>query len=316
MAIAFVDGADLKTEAIVAVFYGQPNIGKSSLALTAADPLMLDFDRGAHRAGNKAGKQIVRVKAWADVNGMDQDDLEPFKTIVIDTVGTALDRLAKDIIASEPKYGRQGSLTLQGYGVLKSRFKTWLDNMRDYGKDVILIAHASEEQRGDEQFVDRIVAAGGSKQEIYQQADIMGSLKPRRDGKRILSFDLSVTSFGKNVGLPEYEVKDPALNPTLAAEIVQRAKVLINDKVDAQAEENRRLNQLREHLQSQEKDPAVFNDILQKMIEGNAAPADRHMLIQVAERDKGLIFDKKAKTFSAPAPKDEKPADGAGANPF
>ena len=43
------------------------------------------------------------------------------------------------------------------------------------GKDVVVIAHAAEEQRGDET-VDRIIAAGASKQAIYQSADLMGRI--------------------------------------------------------------------------------------------------------------------------------------------
>ena len=79
--------------------------------------------------------------------------------MVIDTVGTCLDRLAADIIAKDPKKGNAGVLTLQGFGVLKGRFKTRLDAVRGFGLDMVLVAHGSEEQRGDET-VDRAKTKG------------------------------------------------------------------------------------------------------------------------------------------------------------
>jgi DNA replication protein DnaC len=53
----------IKVERLNVCIYGQPGAGKSSLAFTAAAPLLLDFDEGAHRAANR--KDSVRVTAWS-----------------------------------------------------------------------------------------------------------------------------------------------------------------------------------------------------------------------------------------------------------
>ena len=72
--------------------------------------------------------------------------------------------------------------------------------IRNYGVDVVLVAHAQEDTRGDD-VVERIVASGSSKQEIYQQADLMGRLSV--EGKqRSLSFNPSVAAFGKKCRSP------------------------------------------------------------------------------------------------------------------
>ena len=297
----FVDGADLEVGKMVVVVYGQPNVGKTSLALTASKPVLMDFDGGAYRAGNKSGKAIVPVKAWRDVADVAAEDIADFDTIVIDTVGTALDSLMADIVQKDPRLS-QTRFNLQKFGVLKTRFKEWLDQMRLFGKDVVLIAHASEEQRGDDT-VDRIVAVGGSKQEIYQQADIMGRISIVGNN-RVLSFDPTAASFGKNVGLPDYTVLPPASAPEMLGEIIDKAKGMLNAKAKASQAAHDKMLKLRESLTEAIVDAATANDCLQEMVEEKAGAAERKMLVEVGE-SKGLKFDRKAKAFVDPEPPEE-----------
>lgn len=304
--LKFVDGADLSVTNLVVVIYGQPNVGKTSLALTASKPVLLDFDGGAYRAGNKSGKSIVPVSSWSDVARVTADDIADFDTIAIDTVGTALDTLIADIISADPKYGRGGALTLQGYGILKTRFKGWLDQMRVFGKDVVLIAHASEEQRGDDT-VDRIVAAGGSKQEVYQQADLMGRISII-GGKRVLSFDPTAASYGKNVGLPDYNVSPPANEPEALAKIIAAAKDNLNAKAKAGQAEHDRLMKLRVSLSKVVVNAETANSCMEEMVQDKAGAADKKLLLEVCEAA-GLKFDRKAKAFVDPTPP---PAENAG----
>src|SRR6185312_11137567 len=119
----------MKIENIVLTVYAAPGYGKTSLSFTADKVLMLDFDRGSHRAATRGDS--VQVSCWTDVSLMTPDDLKPYNTIVVDTAGRALDALAADIIANNPKAGRgDGSLTLQGFGTLKSRFAQWQSFLR------------------------------------------------------------------------------------------------------------------------------------------------------------------------------------------
>jgi len=193
--LKIVKAADpVKIERINVCIYGPPGIGKTTLAFTADSPLLLDADRGSHRAANR--KDIVQITSWSDVVSMTPQELAPYKTLVVDTAGRALDFLTADIIAENPKMGRGGALTLQGFGVLKTRFAAWLKMLNTFGKDVVLLAHMDEQRSGDD-IVERLDVQGGSKGEIYKSVDAMGRIFIK--GKdRLIDFSPRENAFGKN----------------------------------------------------------------------------------------------------------------------
>ncbi|TGV15789.1 ATP-binding protein [Mesorhizobium sp. M8A.F.Ca.ET.173.01.1.1] len=217
------------------VIYGPPGLGKSSLAFTADTPLLLDFDNGSHRAANR--KDTVRVNDWSDVAGITAEDLAPFKTVIVDTAGRALDTLTADIIRINPKHGRGGALTLQGYGELKARFTSFLKLLNSFGKDVVLIAHMDEQRNGDD-IIERLDVQGGSKGEIYKAADAMGRLVIS-NGQRQLRFSPTDAAFGKNPGqLEPLNVPDmasPDFDGFLAG-VIDRIKSRLNELTEDQRE--------------------------------------------------------------------------------
>jgi hypothetical protein len=87
------------TSNLIITLFGQPGIGKSTLAYSAPKPLLFDFDGGAQRA--KGRKDTVRVHSWADVADVAQADIAPYDTIVLDTVGRAL-----EFLAAQPDEGK------------------------------------------------------------------------------------------------------------------------------------------------------------------------------------------------------------------
>jgi hypothetical protein len=136
----------IKVETVCFTIYSQPGLGKTSLAFTASKPLLLDFDKGAHRAVDR--KDTVQVSDWRDVAGITAADVAAYDTIIIDTVGKALDVLAQDIIRGNSRLSHGGALSQQGWGQLGVRFSAFLKMLRSFGKDVILIAHMDEQKDG------------------------------------------------------------------------------------------------------------------------------------------------------------------------
>lgn len=253
---------------LVVVVTGQPGVGKSTLGFSTHRPLLLDFDGGVYRAANTGDS--VEASEWTGVSAMEQSDLDGYDTIVVDTAGRALDILAADIMRRNPKMGRAGALTLQGFGQLKSEFTAWLKHLRVMQKDVVLLAHASEERSGDD-IIERLDIQGGSKQEIYKVADAMGRLTMSAN-KAILNFSPTDTAFGKNPGqLDPIPVPDIATEPEFLGGVIQRIK----DKLNA-------LTEAQQHRQ------AIIEEWHQKIANASDADAVNALVPEVVKADDGV----------------------------
>lgn len=182
---------------ITMLIYGQPGSWKTSLGCTTERPLVLDFDGGIYRTPFR--KDSVRITTWEDILGLTADDLAPYHTVVVDTVGRLLDALAIYLIQQNPKLGRgAGALTLQGFGELKSTYAAWLKTLLSYGKDILLIAHDREEKDNDAIIV-RPDIQGGSYGEVFKRADAIGYMYRAAKGVT-LDFNPSERWVGKNAG--------------------------------------------------------------------------------------------------------------------
>lgn len=283
----------ITVERLNTVIYGPPGLGKSSLAFTADTPLLLDFDNGSHRAANR--KDTVRVSDWSDVAGITAEDLAPFNTVIVDTAGRALDTLTADIIRINPKHGRGGALTLQGYGELKARFTSFLKLLNSFGKDVVLIAHMDEQRNGDD-IIERLDVQGGSKGEIYKAADAMGRLVIS-NGKRQLRFSPTDAAFGKNPGqLEPLDVPDmsaPEFDGFLAS-VIDRIKSRLNDLTEEQREAVAEQQWFRDALPKVET-VADINGLLPRAI---TAGTVCKTLLHKRATELGLVFDKKAAEYA------------------
>jgi len=164
-----------------------------------------------------------------------KEDLEPYNTVVVDTAGRALDKLTAAIIEGNPKMGRGGALTLQGYGELKSKFGSWLKMLNTLGKDVVLLCHMDEQRKGDD-VIERLDVQGGSKGEIYKSVDAMGKLYIEGK-KRMLDFSPRENAYGKNPAQFEIlEVPSPLPADFLGGLIVQ-IKTKLNHFAEVHKEE-------------------------------------------------------------------------------
>ena len=165
---------------IKALIYGQPGIGKSTLALSAPTPLLLDFDGGVQRVNGAFQCPTLQVESWEQV-GDALDEIEsggvPCQTIVIDTAGKMLDYMSVAIIKDNSRYGKaDGSLTLQGYGVRKSMFINFLKRVSLMGKHVVFVAHEREDKDGDIRIV-RPEIGGSSAGDLIKELDLVGYMQ-------------------------------------------------------------------------------------------------------------------------------------------
>lgn len=299
MAATLIQETDMiDVSSLSMLIYGPPGAWKTSLAQTADGPLTMDFDRGAHRSFNR--KAVMRFDRWADVDEARAELTAPkYRTVVADTVGRALDSLASDIISANAKHGSaSGGLTLQGYGVLKARFGTWVNLLRTAGKDVVMIAHEKEERDGDDRYM-RPDIIGGSYTEVMKFTDLVGYLNVDRQGKRWLDFNPSDRHIGKNAaGWKRLEVPDLKANPRFLAELLADAKTVIGKTAEASAQLAQEVNAWVSRLDTLN-GTGDLNALCAEM-KGklkNGAKDQVWHAIQAFAAKHNLEFDKKAKVF-------------------
>lgn len=292
MALRIIQAADAITvETIVLTVYAPPGVGKTSLAFSAEAPLLLDADQGAYRSAFR--KDSAPAAAWSDIAGIAAGDVAPYKTLVLDTAGRALDLLATDIIDGNPKLGRGGALTLQGYGELKTRFASYLRLMRSFGLDIVLIAHSDEKQQGDE-VIERIDMQGSSKQEVYKSSDAMARLGIV-NGQRVLTFAPTETRFGKDpAGLGRVNVPDLSQQPQFLGGVIQSIKDGLNAASADQKAAAEALAQFNAGVAAAET-PEQFTALI-----GEAKNTVQKRTLRDAAKSKGFEFDKDARAYVAP----------------
>ena len=183
---------------IKVLLYGQPGIGKSTLALSSPSPVLLDFDNGVHRINIHHQVDTLQVSSYNDfLEVLKSGDLAPYKTIVIDTAGKMLDYMGAWLIQNDPKLGqRDGSLSLKGYGARKSEFIRILKSISIIGKNIVFVAHEREDKEGDEKII-RPEIGGSSAGDLIKELDLVGYVQAI--GKqRTISFDPCEKFYGKN----------------------------------------------------------------------------------------------------------------------
>ena len=182
---------------IKALIYGQAGMGKTTLALSAPKPLLLDFDGGVHRVNYQHQVPTVQIESWTDCINVLREDLSEFNTIVVDTGGKMLDFMADHIIKSNLKMGKSnGALSLQGYGERKGMFRQFLRSVMMLNKHIIFVAHR-DTQKINEDIRYVPLFGGSSYDDLVTELDLVGYLEANGK-KRVITFDPSDKNDGKN----------------------------------------------------------------------------------------------------------------------
>ncbi len=290
----------IKVERANVLIYGPPGHGKTSLAFSAHEPLLLDFDNGSHRSAFR--RDAVIVKHWSDTSALTAADLKPYRTVIVDTVGRALDRLTVMLQEDNPKLRtRHGGLTLQGYGELKGAFTTWIRSLQVMGKDVVMVAHDKEDKRGDD-VVLRADIQGGSYAEIFKLADAVGYLHIGDNNQRILNFNPSDYHTGKNpAGLGTVMVPDLHQEPEFLGTLIDSIKDGIG-KIGAESQAiKKEVTKWRRKI-NKAGNAKALNALIDecKEIERRTVAVQAWKLIQTRAETTKSVYDKKAHTFSDP----------------
>lgn len=218
--------SELSSDApISCLVYGQPGVGKTSLAISSEKPLLIDLDRGLIRVAKKNQCPSVQVENYSEVlEVLSSDEISEFKTIVIDTFGKLIDKIGDWCCEQNPKYRRaDGGFSMQGWGAIKMQAQLLLKQLASKGKNVIFVAHEKEDKDGDERIL-RPDISGSAGKDLIKDLDLMGYMQ-MRNNRRTICFNPTDKFYAKNsVGLTGFlEVPDNAQSNTFFRDKIAKA---------------------------------------------------------------------------------------------
>lgn len=166
---------------------GYPGIGKTTLALSAPKPLLIDVDRGTDRVEARYRTDFIQPDTYEEL----LEDLVPlnlidYETLVIDTGGQLIKLMSAYVIKQNAKNGqRDGSLSLKGYGAVGREFARFVDYCYyQLNKHVVIVFHAKEEKDGDNTRL-RILVEGQTKDNVWQPMDLGGFMEMQNNVRTI-----------------------------------------------------------------------------------------------------------------------------------
>jgi len=216
---------------VIIVLYGVPGSGKTSVATTAENPLLIDTDRGYDRAVQRCEATLV-ANNWHDIDN-ERETMKGYKTIIVDTAKSMIDDYLSQY-AIEKNYKLKTN-TLKRFGQMGDDFKEFVNYLRSNGSDIIFICHDKETQDGDV-IKHAPDCTGQSKDLLVRIADQVGYIYID-NGKRTITFNTLDNYVSKNVGgipttvIPDYGTKE---FETFMADIIKRVKASLVSRSEAQ----------------------------------------------------------------------------------
>ncbi len=178
--------------------YGQPGVGKTSLALSAPKPLLIDFDNGLRRVAKQYQTDSVQIESYQNLlDILTKEDISGYETIVIDTLGKMIDRIGDWLAVSNPKVKQtDGQLSMKGWGNVKGEFQRFLKLLEGKNKSVIFVSHEKEE-KSDDKIYKRIDVAGSAGKDVIKELDFVGYMLIQ-GGRRTIDLSPNESYYTKN----------------------------------------------------------------------------------------------------------------------
>lgn len=244
---------------LLITLYGDPGIGKTSVAFTAGKPFLLDFDKGVERAVQEYRPFVLRINDYQAMKNILESDQLPaqveqhgYQCVILDTGGTMLDNcIAPWLIKQNSKLGNNtGGLSLQGWGALSVEFNQLVVNkLREMGLHVIVICHAKEDGDGDNRKI-RPLLKGSSLDILYQSCDLLGFMT-MRGTKRTIDFNPTQEHHGKNVANLPVQVVPDAQDPAFAGflkRLIDQTLEGMQKQTSKQKEALQRMEEIKEKM--------------------------------------------------------------------
>lgn len=182
------------------LLYGSPGVGKTTLALSAPDPIIIDFDRGMSRVKAQHRKTAIFCDTYEEVlTDLASPEIKDFQTIIVDTGGSFVSFLQDWAMRSNPAQNKQknGAISLKGFGAVKSEFVRFTNYVKDVlNKNIVYVFHSQEQADKDGNTQQRLMCEGAAKNIVWTPCDFGGFIQMIGD-KRVISFAPEQEYFAK-----------------------------------------------------------------------------------------------------------------------
>ena len=288
------------------MIYGQAGMGKTTVALSAPKPLLLDFDNGVKRVNmaHLDGIDIVQVTCWQDVQQVVQEDLSPYLTIVVDTIGKMM-----DFIITYKCGTRQPQI--RDWGGINAEFSWMTRTLSSLNKNVVFVAHRDTRKDGDDTvFIPALREK--SYNSIVTELDLLGYLEMKNENgvqKRTITFDPTSRNDGKNTcNLPGImfvpNILDKNGNPTakndfITTKVIQPYLNMLQIKKEERSRYDKVMEEIKDNIEmiTDAQSANDFASRINNFEHVGSSLAMARSLFSAKVKALGLIFDKTTKTY-------------------
>lgn len=221
------------------ILWGSPGVGKTTLALSAPNPILLDFDRGISRvrASHRRDTSVCAnyKEVLADINS---PDMRNYETVVIDTGGSFVTFL-KDWAKTEKKaVTKSGEFDgRRGFGLVKSEFASFTEDIKTrLNMNIIYVFHSNEEKDKDGNPIQRLVCEGSVRNSVWTPCDFGGYIQ-MIGTQRVICFTPEQEYFAKGCHGITGKIAIPELGPNDPNDFITRLFETAKANIQAENEE-------------------------------------------------------------------------------
>lgn len=309
MAIIKPENMDFSDKNIIVIIAGLPGTGKTTLALSAPNVLLIDADEGMARVKPEHRKDSSICKTYEEVLKDIKAAEGRYKTIAIDTGGALIELMKDWAMRTEPTANKKnGGFSLQGYGVIKSEFLRLSSDLRKKF-NVVFLFHAAREKSGEEDFYE-IVCEGSARTLVWQPADL-GAYMHIANGERYLGFTPTMNYNAKSaygikglVKVPELQEGEPNVFLTklfaLVKENIAQESASLKPQQEAYEQAIADGQAILSGIKAPEDAIHALNEI-RALSHGLTSQKELEVAFKAKIKELGYVYDAKVKAYVAKA---------------
>lgn len=189
----------LKNQRFSMILYGAPGVGKTTLAMSAPNPILIDLDKGMQRTRARHWVDCLQITAYEELlKEIELGTLNAYDTLIVDTGGALITLLQDYVMRKDPvNKTKSGTISQKGYGAVKLEFQALTNRFKTvYDKNIIYVFHSVEEKNKEGIAIQRLLCEGSSKNIVWQPCDFGGYVYMNGD-QRMIGFTPTDEYFAK-----------------------------------------------------------------------------------------------------------------------